>query len=146
MSQRNKHSPAVITVKPTVIRPDPPRRSNLDDWHSQFTRTVITAFAMATGVWLVCFAVSFYDATVSFWLGVSGLLATGIAIYRELCRAGLIPGRIVGLVLAIAPLAASCLFKLIAFPLIAPAYMAAVACGLLVGWAARTAGLIADAT
>lgn len=146
MSQGNKHSPVVITVKPTVIRSGRPTPSTIDDWHSRFTRTVVTAATMAAATGVVCFAVSYYDRSASFWLGIVGLLATGVAIYRELCRAGLISGRVVGLSLAIAPLALSCLFKLVAFPLIAPAYLAAVGCGLLVGWAAHTAGLIADAT
>lgn len=144
MPSNNKHAPAVITVKPTVIRIGQSEHRSIDDWHSRFTRTVTTATIMAIGTGLVSFALSYYDDTASFWLGIVGMLATGIAIYRELCRAGLIPGRIVGLSLAIAPIVLSCLFKLAPLPFIGPAHVAALGCGLLVGWAAHAAGLFSD--
>lgn len=146
MSPQDKRPPVVVTVKPTIIRVGPPERSAIEDWHSRFTRPITIAATMTVVIGLATFATSFYSSGASFWLGVVGLLTTGAVLYRELCRAGLVPGRIVGLSLAVAPILLSCLFKLLSLPLIDPAYVAAVGCGLLVGWAAQTIGLISDAT
>lgn len=146
MSPKNERPPVVVTVKPTIIRVGPPEHSAIEDWHSRFTRPITIAATMTVVIGLASFATSFYSSGASFWLGVVGLLTTGAVLYRELCGAGLVPGRIVGLSLAIAPILLSCLFKLLPFPSIDPAYVAAVGCGLLVGWAAQTIGLISDAT
>lgn len=146
MSPKDQRSPAVLTVKPTVIRIGPRDHSGIEDWHDRFTRPITVAATMGAATGLASFAVSFYSIVASFWLGVVGLLGTGAVLYRELCKAGLIPGRIVGLSLAAAPIVLSALFKLLPVLSIDPAYVAAVGCGLLIGWAAQAIGLIPDAS
>lgn len=144
MSPKTKRSPVVVTVKPTIIRIGPPDDGGIEDWHGRFIRPVAIAAGMAAAVGLASFATSFHNSLASFWLGFAGLLATGAVLYRELCRAGLVPGRIAGLALAFAPMVPGLLLALLPIPLFEPIYVAAVSCGLLTGWAAHAIGALAD--
>ena len=144
MSPKDTRSPVVVTVKPTIIRIGPPDDGGIEDWHGRFIRPFAIAVGMAAAVGLASFATSFHDSVASFWLGFAGLLATGAVLYRELCRAGLVPGRIAGLALALAPMVPAFLLALLPIPLLEPICVAAVSCGLLAGWAAHTVGVIAD--
>ena len=144
MSPKDTRSPVVVTVKPTIIRIGPPDDGGIEDWHGRFIRPFAIAVGMAAAVGLASFATSFHDSVASFWLGFAGLLATGAVLYRGLCRAGLVPGRIAGLALALAPMVPAFLLALLPIPLLEPICVAAVSCGLLAGWAAHTVGVIAD--
>ncbi len=144
MSPKDKRSPVVVNVTPTIIRIGPPDDGGIEDWHGRFIRPVAIAAGMATAVGLTSFATSFQNSLASAWLGVGGLLATGAVLYRELRRAGLVPGRITGLALAVAPMVPALLLALLPIPLLEPFYFAAVSCGLLAGWAAHAVGANAD--
>ncbi len=144
MSPNDTRSPVVVTVKPTIIRIGPPDNGGIEDWHRRFFRPVAIAAGMAAAVGFASFATSFHNSLASFWLGFVGSLATGAVLYRELRRAGLIPGRIAGLALAVAPMVPALLLASLPIPLLEPAYVAAVSCGLLTGWAAHAVGAIAD--
>ncbi len=144
MSPRTKRSPVVVIVRPTIIRIGPPDDSGIENWHGRFIRPVAIAAGMAAAVGLASFATSFHNSFAGFWLGFAGLLATGAVLYRELCRAGLVPGRIVGLALAVAPMVPALLLTLLPIPLLEPIYFAAVSCGLLAGWATHAVGATAN--
>lgn len=167
MSIPKKRKPTVLTVRPinvttrkrqpetAVIRPHSVGPESMAVWNARFTPAVLAGFGLALATWLASFAASYASTTASFWIGLLGLLATGAVIYRELFRAGLIPRRIVGVCVALAPLLLAGVFKvqpllasLLNLPsvhFISPVFVAAIGFGLVIGAAAHCMGLLTPA-
>lgn len=167
MSLPRKRKPTVLTVRPTnvttqkrqpetvAIRPHSAGPESMAAWNARFVPAILAGGGLAIATWLASFVASYASITASFWIGVLGLLATGAVIYRELFRAGLIPRRIVGICIALAPLLLAGIFKVLSllagllnflsFHFISPAFLAAIGFGLVVGAAAHCLGLLTAA-
>lgn len=164
MSLPRNRKPTVLTVRPTnvttnkrqpetvVIRPHSAGLESMAAWNARFVPAVLAGGGLAIATWLASFTASYTSITASFWIGLIGLLATGAVIYRELFRAGLIPRRIVGVCVALAPLLLAGVFKVLSllagllnlpsFHFISPVYVAAIGFGLAIGSAAHCLGLL----
>lgn len=167
MSLPRKRKPTVLTVRPTnvttkkrqpetvVIRPHSAAPESMAAWNARFVSAVLAGGGLAIATWLASFTASYASITASFWIGLIGLLATGAVIYRELFRAGLIPRRIVGVYVALAPLLLAGVFKVLSllagllnlpsFHFISPVYVAAIGFGLAIGSASHCLGLLTAA-
>ncbi|GAB2503112.1 hypothetical protein GCM10027084_16940 [Pseudoxanthomonas sangjuensis] len=137
MSLDKKSEPVVITVRPTIISTGKPGPSDLDVWHSRFTRPIVIAATMSVGAWLT--------SGISFWIAALAMLAMGTVFYRELLRAGLIFNRIVGAVLVLGALLLPAILMLLAqLRAIDPTFiflLAVLNVGLGIGWIAHAMGL-----
>ena len=128
----------------------------MSDWNARFIPAIVAGGSLGIATWLASSAVSYINPTAGFWIGLLGLLATGMVIYRELFRAGLIPRRIVGVCVALAPillagvlkilsLLLASLFNFPSFQFVSPVFVATVGFGLVIGAAAHCLGLLTPA-
>ncbi len=142
MSTDKSRAPAVITIKPTRITTTSMEPRGSETWHSRFVRPVVTAIVMAGITWIASSTVSLMDTSAGSWIGITGMLATGTILYRELLRSGLILNRIVGgaLVLVTTPLPVAS--SIAPFLQVSPTLLAAISAGMAVGWLGHALGLL----
>lgn len=142
MSTDKNKAPAVITIAPTRITTISMEQNGCDTWHSRFVRPIVVATVMAGITWVVSVTASLVDTSASFWIGIAGMTATGLILYRELLRSGLVLNRIVGgaLVLVTTPLPVA--FSIAPFLQVSPTLLAAISVGMAVGWLGHALGLL----
>ena len=142
MSTDKNKAPAVITIAPTRITTISMEQNGSDAWHSRFVRPIVAATVMAGITCVVSITASLVDTSASFWIGIAGMLATGMILYRQLLRSGLVPNRIVGgaLVLVTTPLPVA--FSIAPLLQVSPTLLAAISAGMAVGWLGHALGLL----
>ncbi len=142
MSTDKSKAPVVITIKPTRITTTSMEPRGSDTWHSRFARPIVAATFMACITWIASSAVSLIDTSASSWIGIAGMLATGMMLYRELLRSGLVLNRIVGGALVLVTIPLPIAFSVAPFLQVSPTLLAAISAGMAIGWLGHALGLI----
>ena len=142
MSTNKNKAPVVVAIKPTRIVTISTEPRGSDTWHILFVRPIVAAALMAGITWIASSIGSLVDTSTSFWIGIAGMLATGVTLYRELLRSGLVPNRIIGGALVLVTIPLPIVFSLAPFLQISPMLLAAISTGMAIGWLGHALGLL----